>query len=222
MEELFRIVLNNIEDTILIYNSYGRVVYSNRLVSKEQVLSSKKEIVIGDKVYYMVSYSKDNDRIDMLTGVLTKKAFYEEINKINNAYNCVVIFGDIDNLKYYNEKYGHIETDKVIRGIGSILKQNIRQTDLIGRFGGDEFVILFKNTDLDSCYNRIDSIRKMICSGFYNLRCVDDDKIEKVKVSMTFGISFLQNDIDKCMKEADDALVNGKKTEKNKVYILGK
>ena len=38
MEELFRIVLNNIEDTILIYNSYGRVVYSNRLVSKEQVL----------------------------------------------------------------------------------------------------------------------------------------------------------------------------------------
>ena len=85
MEELFRIVLNNIEDTILIYNSYGRVVYSNRLVSKEQVLSSKKEIVIGDKVYYMVSYSKDNDRIDMLTGTLTKKAFYEEINKINNA-----------------------------------------------------------------------------------------------------------------------------------------
>ena len=49
-----------------------------------------------------------------------------------------------------------------IRGIGSILKQNIRQTDLVGRFGGDEFVILFKNTDLDSCYNRIDSIRKMI------------------------------------------------------------
>ena len=78
MEELFRIVLNNIEDTILIYNSYGRIVYSNRLVSKEQVLSSKKEIVIGDKVYYMVSYSKDNDRIDMLTGTLTKKAFYEE------------------------------------------------------------------------------------------------------------------------------------------------
>ena len=40
---------------------------------------------------------------------------------------------------------------------------------------------------------------KIICSGFYNLRCLNDDKIEKVKVSMTFGISFLQNDIDKCI-----------------------
>ena len=48
--------------------------------------------------------------VDMLTGTLTKKAFYEEINKINNAYNCVVIFGDIDNLKYYNEKYGSISS----------------------------------------------------------------------------------------------------------------
>lgn len=222
MEELFRGVLNNIEDTILIYNSYGNIVYSNHSVKMDQVISSKKEIVIDGNRYYMVSYSKGNEQFDMLTGALTKKAFYEEINKINNAYNCVVIFGDIDNLKHYNERYGHIETDKIIRGIGSILKQNIRQTDLIGRFGGDEFVILFKNTDLDSCYNRIDSIRKMICSGFYNLRCVNTDKVEEVKVSMTFGVSFLQNDIEKGMKEADDALVNGKKIEKNKVYILKK
>ena len=227
--EVMDALLRYIETKTLDYKKLGEIAY----LEIPNIYGTKLKLLKESGVIQLLGRNENNDEIvlneiDLPTEKIITNIYYEAekeslIFQFENNPDIEVPIGDIFELDdYYNEKYGHIETDKVIRGIGSILKQNIRQTDLVGRFGGDEFVILFKNTDLDSCYNRIDSIRKMICSGFYNLRCLNDDKIEKVKVSMTFGISFLQNDIDKCMKEADDALVNGKKVEKNKVYILEK
>ena len=132
--------------------------------------------------------------------------------------NCTIVFCDIDNLKYYNERYGHIETDKVIKGIANTITSNVRAGDIVARFGGDEFVILLCGTDSANSYTRIESIRKIICSTPYNLKRVDDVN-ENVHVSMTFGIADVDMDISKSMFDADNLLVNGKKIEKNKVYI---
>ena len=124
--------------------------------------------------------------------------------------NCTIVFCDIDNLKYYNERYGHIETDKVIKGIANTITSNVRAGDIVARFGGDEFVILLCGTDSAKSYTRIESIRKIICSTPYNLKRVDDVN-ENVHVSMTFGIADVDMDISKSMFDADNLLVNGKK-----------
>ena len=62
----------------------------------------------------------------------------------------------------------------------------------------------------------------MICETPYNLRCTETGKIETTYVSMTFGMALVEENISKSLVDADDMLVNGKKNEKNKIYILEK
>ena len=107
--------------------------------------------------------TKNNEyEIDDLTGVLTKGAFKKSIMELNNEKieSNVIVFCDIDNLKKFNERYGHVETDKVIKNVANIMKKNIRSTDIIGRFGGDEFVILLKDTNILKSFNRIEKNKK--------------------------------------------------------------
>ena len=204
--EFFSQILDNIEETILIYDDKENLVYKNHDVLDNQEIVKRKNINIMGKNYIMISLDKTEK--DELTGVLTKGAFY----------SCVMVFCDIDNLKYYNERYGHIETDKIIKGVAHIITTNVRSTDIVARFGGDEFVILLRRTNVSKSYDRIESIRKLICSTAYDLKRVDGTK-ERVYTSMTFGISSVTKDVLDSMISADNMLVDGKKNEKNKVYV---
>ena len=214
--EFFSQILDNIEETILIYDDKENLVYKNHDVLDNQEIIKRKNINIMGKIYIMISLGKIEK--DELTGVLTKGAFYSRVNYLEDINSCVMVFCDIDNLKYYNERYGHIETDKIIKGVAHIITTNVRSTDIVARFGGDEFVILLRGTNVSKSYDRIESIRKLICSTAYDLKKVDGTK-ERVYTSMTFGISSVTKDVLDSMISADNMLVDGKKNEKNKVYV---
>ena len=214
--EFFSQILDNIEETILIYDDKENLVYKNHDVLDNQEIIKRKNINIMGKNYIMISLGKTEK--DELTGVLTKGAFYSRVNYLEDINSCVMVFCDIDNLKYYNERYGHIETDKIIKGVAHIITTNVRSTDIVARFGGDEFVILLRGTNVSKSYDRIESIRKLICSTAYDLKKVDGTK-ERVYTSMTFGISSVTKDVLDSMISADNMLVDGKKNEKNKVYV---
>lgn len=214
--EFFSQILDNIEETILIYDDKENLVYKNHDVLDNQEIIKRKNINIMGKNYIMISLGEIEK--DELTGVLTKGAFYSRVNYLEDINSCVMVFCDIDNLKYYNERYGHIETDKIIKGVAHIITTNVRSTDIVARFGGDEFVILLRGTNVSKSYDRIESIRKLICSTAYDLKKVDGTK-ERVYTSMTFGISSVTKDVLDSMISADNMLVDGKKNEKNKVYV---
>ena len=109
------------------------------------------------KGYVMVTASfprnKEIEEIDELTGLLTKGAFKQSLINFK-ADKAVVVFCDIDNLKHFNTVYGHLETDRVIRKVAMFIKQCTRSTDVIGKFGGDEFVMLLRDTTVRDCYAR--------------------------------------------------------------------
>ena len=214
--EFFSQILDNIEETILIYDDKENLVYKNHDVLDNQEIIKRKNINIMGKNYIMISLGEIEK--DELTGVLTKGSFYSRVNYLEDINSCVMVFCDIDNLKYYNERYGHIETDKIIKGVADIITTNVRSTDIVARFGGDEFVILLRGTNVSKSYDRIESIRKLICSTAYDLKKVDGTK-ERVYTSMTFGISSVTKDVLDSMISADNMLVDGKKNEKNKVYV---
>ncbi|MEJ6951550.1 GGDEF domain-containing protein [Natronospora cellulosivora (SeqCode)] len=104
---------------------------------------------------------KENSLIDELTGLYNRRGFYNLSEKqvkralrLNSDF--LIFYADIDGLKRINDKYGHHEGDRVIRDMAIILKESFRQSDIISRIGGDEFVILA----LDTSYDSIKVIRK--------------------------------------------------------------
>ena len=97
-------------------------------------------------------FMEDNSRLDViaksdeLTGLYNRRGFLEfaqaEIAKPDNrGKRALICFADMDNLKYVNDKFGHDDGDFSLREIASILKESFREGDIIGRLGGDEFIV---------------------------------------------------------------------------------
>jgi diguanylate cyclase (GGDEF)-like protein len=109
----------------------------------------------------LVSASK----CDSLTGIYNKKAILFEAEKMiltkPNSPFCVLIF-DIDNFKKINDTYGHVEGDNCILKAVDLVRSCLRENEKIGRYGGDEFVVVLPNTNLQQGINIAERIRKKI------------------------------------------------------------
>ena len=97
---------------------------------------------------------------DVLTGTANRRAFNQMIKKLwDKDIPCVVVFIDIDGLKYVNDDYGHSEGNHYIKEVCQILKMNLKEDELIFRIGGDELLILLKKEDAYTCEERLLEIR---------------------------------------------------------------
>ena len=223
MDEIILTGLRNMEDTVMIMDSDNRVIYANHDMVSGQSISNRSSFMYNGKGYVMVTASfprnREIEEIDELTGLLTKGAFKQSLINFK-ADKAVVVFCDIDNLKHFNTVYGHLETDRVIRKVATLIKQCTRSTDVVGKFGGDEFVMLLRDTTVRDCYARIEEIRERINGCVFTLRNMETGLYEEVSASMTFGLAdVVNNDIRGAFREADDILMDGKKRGKNMVYM---
>jgi diguanylate cyclase (GGDEF)-like protein len=122
---------------------------------------------------------------------------------------------DIDFFKKINDTYGHIEADKILEKLAQILKTAVRNSDLVARFGGEEFVILFPETNLNKAIKVCKRINKNI----------EKDKfLKKYKLTISGGLTeYKQRDnIRKMQERADKALYEAKKTGRDRIIIFGK
>lgn len=91
---------------------------------------------------------KKKANMDSFTGLCNKAYSIKRIQKIlrqEEQMNHAFVLLDIDNFKSYNDTYGHYEGDKAIKELASVIKKNFRSSDVLGRFGGDEFMILLRD-----------------------------------------------------------------------------
>ncbi len=91
---------------------------------------------------------------DMLTGLLNRRALYERAEELfqrleRGEQPLVVVFADVDRFKHINDTHGHHVGDRVLAEIAQLLNTSVRGTDVVGRFGGDEFILLLPDTALD-------------------------------------------------------------------------
>ncbi|TCS60363.1 GGDEF domain-containing protein [Varunaivibrio sulfuroxidans] len=89
---------------------------------------------------------------DILTGLLNRRGFEAELSRILSSARRfdeegVLVYIDLDAFKPVNDTYGHAAGDEVLRRVGAILRKNVRETDSIGRVGGDEFAVVLTRTD---------------------------------------------------------------------------
>ncbi|MFL0197565.1 GGDEF domain-containing protein [Clostridium sp. WILCCON 0269] len=164
------------------------------------------------------AYSKellDMSITDPLTGIYNRGKFNEDLKKwidYSKRYRAsfsVAIF-DLDNFKRINDTYGHLVGDKVIVGTVNVIKNSIRQTDVFARWGGEEFVLLFPNTNRQQAIELTERLRVLI----------SHNKFEKVgSVTCSFGLAtFKENDnADSLINSADELLYTAKKGGKNRV-----
>ena len=155
---------------------------------------------------------------DPLTGLLNRRGLMQHIEqaKVNYDQNkqpfCLVLI-DFDEFKQLNDTLGHDIGDKVLSSSSDVIRDSIRAEDTAGRWGGEEFLVLIANTQIDIAIEIAERIRKDV-----------EHKISfKVnqKVSITVGIAQCEvnESIESCLKRADNALYKGKARGKNLVQV---
>jgi len=157
---------------------------------------------------------------DELTGIFNRRHFITlaktEISRgARFGHKTSLIIFDIDHFKDINDTYGHIEGDKALIHIAEVIKKEIRDIDIFGRFGGEEFVILLPETEVESALK----LAWRLCNALAE-NTLEIGKIKKT-VTASFGVSGKAitdpSDLEKLLKEADEALYRAKNSGRNRV-----
>tara|TARA_R110002096_G_scaffold361075_2_gene554105 strand:+ start:18495 stop:19514 length:1020 start_codon:yes stop_codon:yes gene_type:complete len=126
-----------------------------------------------------------------------------------------VVLADIDNFKRINDTYGHDIGDSVLVATARCLRKSLRDCDLVGRWGGEEFVMVLPETKLSDAGLAIERLRVAVAKGLSAVPGCDNP------VTLTFGIApFVDGaSIDECLRSADDAMYRGKASGRNCVVL---
>lgn len=157
---------------------------------------------------------------DGLTGLYNRRYFEEFITKemarakrYSNKFTVLLL--DIDHFKTINDTYGHQAGDAVLCQVSNILRKDFRESDLIARWGGEEFILILSEASLDIAYTKAEKLRHFIENHVIKMNN------EKLTVTVSIGIAIFDGEADKdvLIKKADDALYQAKNTGRNKVVI---
>ena len=153
---------------------------------------------------------------DALTGVSNRVALDEYLklkNQPSQAFSdTALIIVDIDNFKQVNDQYGHLVGDDVIRHIAQQLQANVRSTDLVVRYGGDEFVVILEKCAFGDALYIGDKIRCAISH-----HPVQVEGYEDLRVSVSAGVAFGGDSWKQLLAKADQSLLRVKASGKNAV-----
>ena len=172
-------------------------------------LTDITEIKLQSQQYYF------NATHDALTRIYNRSFYLDKIqNELQKAKrynsNFSVILFDIDHFKKFNDTYGHLKGDEVLVEVAQTVKQSIRSSDILARWGGEEFIILLPETTLDKAELLAENLRKR----------VSQIAIEGIgQVTASFGVAQFQpqDSDDTLIQRADEALYDAKSAGRNRV-----
>ena len=157
---------------------------------------------------------------DGLTELYNHRYFQEQIRmqveqskRYNNNFSLIII--DIDFFKKFNDTFGHQSGDAVLRQVAQTLKKNVRATDIVCRYGGEEMSIILPNTGKDEAFSTAQKICERVANRKFKLA---GDKETNVTISL--GVSTFPFDGDSAsaiIEEADKRLYNAKNNGRNQV-----
>lgn len=208
------IPLNNLDDNMnaYIYVESDKLLYNlnNKFVGECKSLFNLLQFIIE-------SYLNQLDaNYDKLTMAFTRKYLEQCLNasikkaEKNNKPLSIIMF-DIDDFKKVNDKHGHKTGDLVLREVSKTVLSQLQENEFLGRYGGEEFVIILEDTDAEKAYLKSEKIRKSISSNL--------DLKNNVRVTVSLGVASYPMDstsLWNLVGKADVALYNAKETGKDK------
>ncbi len=163
--------------------------------------------------------------VDSLTELLNRRRFTELLDEAFNKtkrYDSPfgVIMIDVDYFKSVNDRRGHDAGDAALRHLAKVLSAMVRDCDSVGRFGGEEFIILLPETNLEGAGFLAERLREAVES--MKIGCADCADTEAFGVTASFGVSVIRSEDvshEAVLKRADNAMYNAKQTGRNKVCL---
>ncbi|NOV29155.1 sensor domain-containing diguanylate cyclase [Methylomonas sp. ZR1] len=213
-------------------NILGQLITTRRLVQhmEQQIASRTAEL---ESLVAETNQLKDHfasmSMHDQLTGLHNRRFFYDQVEVViahHKRYKtgfCLLVM-DIDHFKVINDRFGHLFGDQVLTGVAKALKRQVRNTDILVRFGGEEFVAIFTNTRCDSGKTFAERIRQEIKTLEWSINQ------EVVNLTLSIGIYCLNSDliqseqapdIDQMINYADAALYQAKASGRDKTIVFG-
>lgn len=183
---------------------------------------------VTDAARAQISFKEKNDelklasRVDPLTNIFNRgyweKRLEEEFEKFSQTnVRSVLIMLDIDHFKKVNDTYGHQGGDTVLRTMGQLLKKQYRNTDIIGRYGGEEFGILLLDTTTEQALSLVENLSQVLKDS------VISHDSQKIEITLSYGITEINakfNSHDQWIDMADKALYQSKENGRNRATVL--
>ncbi len=161
-------------------------------------------------------------RIDALTRIANRTAFDERLQEYiallnRTALTFTLLLIDIDFFKSVNDEHGHVNGDRILRGVASRISEAVRTNDFAARYGGEEFAVIFPGTKVDDAYLVAERMRKDIAKTKFRL----DDKTIQMTVSGGMAECRPGMKAEQIIEKADTALYRAKNGGRNRVIADG-
>lgn len=199
----------SIIDKINLLTSFGAIgfalhQYVNAVIDKE-LMQKEKSLRLMDQA-----------NSDQLTGLPNRRFTYRQLEYLaarsqSRNEEFVIGLADIDNFKSINDTYGHLCGDEVLVQAGAAMRSTLRKSDIVGRWGGEEFLIILPNTGLDEGFNIIERLRKTIEETSFVIEG------QSLSITITIGMTLYRGNtkLREQIRETDRLLYVGKCKGKN-------
>ncbi|NIQ00019.1 MAG: diguanylate cyclase [Nitrospinaceae bacterium] len=204
-----------------LFDDTGKITFGTLENISERKASQEKQEQLIQELLDLKKKLEVSARTDPLTELpnrrgLSEKLEYEKIRFDRGQNPFTIIMGDIDHFKNINDNHGHDAGDYVLTQIARLLKENSRKQDVVSRWGGEEFIILLPETDLENGAILAEKLRKRIEKETFVYQ------EETLPITMSFGLSVFNHKnlkTDDVVKQADECLYEAKNSGRNRVVF---
>jgi diguanylate cyclase (GGDEF)-like protein len=137
---------------------------------------------------------------------------------LNDNKPMALLMADLDNFKQINDQYGHLVGDEILFAVASVLTQQIRPSDLLARFGGEEFALILPDTSVEEAKKIAERVRVAIETVQFKM---DDEVHQEIHLTVSVGITSLMlgDEMNNLLTRADQALYQAKENGRNRVEV---
>jgi len=179
-----------------------------------------------EKIRDLLQKTQEMSVVDGLTNLYNQTHFFLllrlQLKKSQRYHECFsIIMFDVDHFKNYNDNNGHLKGSQVLKQVGDIMKRCFRSSDILAKYGGDEFVIILPHSDKVGAFLAADRLREMVEVEPFDGR----EKQPLGKITLSLGISSYPehgSTVEELLDHADKALYSAKNTGRNKTVLYSK
>lgn len=212
------IPLEELKEVIATLSSTAEKMLRDNSQLQNNLTESRREI---ERLQVDLQAVRESSLKDPLTQVYNRKCFDETLGKAMGAQygvgkSLALLMVDIDHFKRFNDNYGHLTGDQVLRVVGNILQSNIKGKDTAARYGGEEFGIILPETTLHAAAHLADTIRRSVMAREL-LKKSTNENLGRITLSIGVAVMREGDTPESLVARADQALYAAKRSGRNRV-----